>query len=526
MPSDVTGSSIWNQRDGDFDFRAGPDLHELPPRRRDQPRAAEDAGGAARGDAGAAGHAWTARRTRSSRRSSSSPRRTRSSTRAPTRCPRRSSTASCSGPRSATRAPRRSGRCSSGASPGARTRSSSSRSSTGKTLLAMQSAVEDVHVSPSVGHYMVALVRAHARERERRRRRQPARVTGAAQALALPGRSRGPRLRHAGRRQGGGASRRSATGSCSSRSSGCSGASAEDVVRTSSTRADAAGRGRPGRGVTAALAAAPHLRGARRARPARGARDCAGPSWRSLAAPFARVLALGLAATARPVGFWLGAERAIEGDELNTTIESERRHRGRTAGARARATRRARGRRATIPSRVRLGGTTNGARADTRSDAGAPGARRRVSAGTRPARALLLGGSDAARPPLRIYPRPERLRRLVAPAGDQAYAGNEVARVQGRRSRVRRHSPLCPRRPAPLDQLAGERPAGELIVNERHPERNADVVLFLDSFAEARTLEGRARSTAPCGRRRPSPRCRSTAATASGSSPSAASCAG
>ena len=27
---------------------------------------------------------------------------------------------------------------------------------------------------------------------------------------------------------------------------------------------------------------------------------------------------------------------------------------------------------------------------------------------------------------------------------------------------------------------------GELIVNERHPDRNADVVLFLDSFAEAR----------------------------------------
>src|SRR3954452_18493481 len=24
MPSDVTGSSIWNQRDGDFEFRAGP----------------------------------------------------------------------------------------------------------------------------------------------------------------------------------------------------------------------------------------------------------------------------------------------------------------------------------------------------------------------------------------------------------------------------------------------------------------------------------------------------------------------
>ena len=55
MPSDVTGSSIYNQRTADFEFRPGPDLHEPPPRRRDQPRPAEDAGGAARGDAGAPG---------------------------------------------------------------------------------------------------------------------------------------------------------------------------------------------------------------------------------------------------------------------------------------------------------------------------------------------------------------------------------------------------------------------------------------------------------------------------------------
>ena len=56
LPSDVTGSSIWNQRDADFEFRLGPDLRQPPPRRRDQPRPAEDAGGAARGDAGAPGH--------------------------------------------------------------------------------------------------------------------------------------------------------------------------------------------------------------------------------------------------------------------------------------------------------------------------------------------------------------------------------------------------------------------------------------------------------------------------------------
>ena len=80
---------------------ARPDLREPPARGRDQPRPAEDAGRAARGDAGAAGDDARARRGGSARRSSCSRRRTRSSTRAPIRCPRRSSTASCCGCRSA-----------------------------------------------------------------------------------------------------------------------------------------------------------------------------------------------------------------------------------------------------------------------------------------------------------------------------------------------------------------------------------------------------------------------------------------
>ena len=45
------------REDGDVPHRAGPGLHQHPARRRDQPRHAEDAERAARGDAGAAGHA-------------------------------------------------------------------------------------------------------------------------------------------------------------------------------------------------------------------------------------------------------------------------------------------------------------------------------------------------------------------------------------------------------------------------------------------------------------------------------------
>jgi MoxR-like ATPase len=59
MPSDVTGSAIYDQRTGALRFQPGADLHERPARRRDQPRAAEDAGGAAGSHAGAPGHERT-----------------------------------------------------------------------------------------------------------------------------------------------------------------------------------------------------------------------------------------------------------------------------------------------------------------------------------------------------------------------------------------------------------------------------------------------------------------------------------
>ena len=107
--------------------QAGADLHEPSPRRRDQPRAAEDAGGAARGDAGAPGDDRGRTRTRSSPRFSSSRPRTRSSTRARTRSRRRSSTASSCVRPSATRPRGRDRACSPAGSSASRTRSSSRR---------------------------------------------------------------------------------------------------------------------------------------------------------------------------------------------------------------------------------------------------------------------------------------------------------------------------------------------------------------------------------------------------------------
>ena len=96
LPGDILGSSLFNFQTSQFTLHAGPDLLRPAARRRGQPHPAQDPGGAARGDAGAPGDA----RRRCSR---SWPiiswwwqRRTRSKARASIRCPRPSSTASCS----------------------------------------------------------------------------------------------------------------------------------------------------------------------------------------------------------------------------------------------------------------------------------------------------------------------------------------------------------------------------------------------------------------------------------------------
>ena len=81
---------------GPLRHRARPGLRQLPARRRDQPRARQGAERAARGHAGAPGDDRGRDLPAAASRSSCSPRRTRSSPRAPTRCPRPRSTASCS----------------------------------------------------------------------------------------------------------------------------------------------------------------------------------------------------------------------------------------------------------------------------------------------------------------------------------------------------------------------------------------------------------------------------------------------
>ncbi len=88
---------------------------------------------------------------------------------------------------------------------------------------------------------------------------------------------------------------------------------------------------------------------------------------------------------------------------------------------------------------------------------------------------------------LRIYPRPETLRRAIIAAETQIFSGNELSPARGDGIE---HADIRP-------YVAGDRPrhinwrmstrTGRLHVNQMHPERNTDVVIFLDLFSDVRS---------------------------------------
>jgi uncharacterized protein (DUF58 family) len=87
---------------------------------------------------------------------------------------------------------------------------------------------------------------------------------------------------------------------------------------------------------------------------------------------------------------------------------------------------------------------------------------------------------------LKAYPRPLTLRRLLAPLETQAFAGSQVARTKGDGVEYADIRDFVPGdRVRSINWRASARRQG-LVVNERHPERNTDVVLFVDSFADVR----------------------------------------
>ncbi len=215
------------------------------------------------------------------------------------------------------------------------------------------------------------------------------------------------------------------------------------------------------------------------------------PELAVLATPFALLLFAGLATAREPnffVDFTLDRERAVEGDEVTLQIELE----ARTAVER-------------LELHVRLPETfeiTDGANPLTLHPVA--GETRTIELKVRCSRwgAYAVGeiflrahdhldlfgyeGTLDRRTPLKVYPRAEQLRALVAPLETQVFTGNQVARTKGEGiefADLRRFEPTDSLRR--INWRASAR-RGELWVNEAHPERNADVIVFLDTFVEAR----------------------------------------
>jgi uncharacterized protein (DUF58 family) len=92
---------------------------------------------------------------------------------------------------------------------------------------------------------------------------------------------------------------------------------------------------------------------------------------------------------------------------------------------------------------------------------------------------------------LKAYPSPLPINRLLVPLHTQALAGSEVARAKGEGVEYADIRDFVPGdRVRSINWRATARRQG-LVVNERHPERNTDVVLFVDSFTD---VSGKGRS--------------------------------
>jgi uncharacterized protein (DUF58 family) len=102
---------------------------------------------------------------------------------------------------------------------------------------------------------------------------------------------------------------------------------------------------------------------------------------------------------------------------------------------------------------------------------------------------------------LRVFPREQRLRELVAPRRTQPFLGAHVAGARGDGIEFADVRPFRVGDRARQVNWRATARRGSLQVNERHPEHSSDVVLLLDTFEEARdqasgTLDSAVRTAA------------------------------
>jgi uncharacterized protein (DUF58 family) len=214
------------------------------------------------------------------------------------------------------------------------------------------------------------------------------------------------------------------------------------------------------------------------------------PELVALAAPFALLTAIGLVQVSKPkidVTVILDRERVLEGDELDVTIVVEVENGAEVAELLLE-----------LPPELSVRSNDN------------PRALRLQGGGRYELDLLLIcnrwGGfrigrvfvrmQDAfglfrhetvfdRRVPLKVFPREEALRSLLRPHETQVFLGNYAARERGEGIEFADLRPYVPGdRVRHVNWRASAR-RQELWVNEQRPERNADVVVFVDSFAEA-----------------------------------------
>ena len=216
------------------------------------------------------------------------------------------------------------------------------------------------------------------------------------------------------------------------------------------------------------------------------------PELVAVAAPFGLLLAVGLAATAPPEIAVSVAEdelRAVEGDTVTLHVRVDaaaagpvgvelQAPAGLDVAAPARVLRLREGEPAELTFDVgctRWGGfLAGGMTLRTTGPLGLVRYEQAVAPGTR----------------VRVYPHPESVRALPRPAATHAGAGNDVTRMRGEGLEF---ADLRPHVPGDRLRQVNWRVSarrGRLHVNEYHPERNADVVLFLDAFADTRHAAG------------------------------------